>query len=89
MEKITFEEGIIRLQQNCKLENVFIEEDFQLRVILDQNEEVLSDLYFSNCFFGAKFGLYNYLRKVALSPRIRIMTIILFPACFLSPAPLF
>lgn len=58
MEKITFEEGIIRLQQNFKLEDVFIEEDFQWRGILNQNEEILSDLSFSNCFFGGKFGLY-------------------------------
>lgn len=58
MEKISFEEGITRLKQDFKLEGVAIEEDFQWREIINNDEEILSDLFFSNCYFGGKFGLY-------------------------------
>ena len=58
MKKISFQEGISNLQIHSKLENVIIEENFEWRCIVKEEEEIFSDLTFSNCTFCENFGLY-------------------------------
>jgi hypothetical protein len=67
MEKISFKEGIIRLKQDFKLEGIAIDEDFQWRDIINSDEEILSDLVFSNCSFGGKFGIYSVTYRGSLN----------------------